>query len=291
MPACGRDRLDGRGEAGADVGELGRDLRASRCRCRRSWSRVPMPTPRTRASSYSRQRAEVDVVGAVLQQDQPRRVLAPGPAAAISSPRLRACCGGSGHWPSRLVLSAALATAPLMASWSPVSWQLVGRTVMVSPRSARHQARVGQRRGALRDAAVGQARSAASGRGWPARARTGPSRRGRRPGSTAGTGWGRRRATAGRQHDAPGDQAPATTTAATPDTRGSGAPRRPRFAAFPSTDLTESLPGRQRRGDLTGWAQPGGSRTRQPLWPPKPNEFDSTAAGSHGSARRARSGS
>jgi len=36
----------------------------------------------------------------------------------------------------RVVLSTPSATAPLMASWSPVRWQLVERTDMVSPKSA-----------------------------------------------------------------------------------------------------------------------------------------------------------
>ena len=105
------------------------------------------------------------------------------------SPRLRACCGGTGHCPSRDVLSAGSATAPLMASWSPTRWQLVGRTVMVEPEVAGHQAGVGRRRGPLGDRGRPAARSAASDRGWPARGRRAPSHRARPSASTtAGAG-------------------------------------------------------------------------------------------------------
>ncbi len=93
---------------------------------------MPMPAPRAWTSSYSRQRAK-SMSSAPSCSRANRAGCRARSAAASSSPRLRACCGG--HCPSRAVLSEASATAPLMASWSPVNVQLVARMVMVSPRA------------------------------------------------------------------------------------------------------------------------------------------------------------
>ena len=94
----------------------------------------PMPTPRTRASWYSRQ-----ALKSMSSAPSCRRTRRAGclsrPVAASSFARFRAGWGGTGHCPSRLVLSAPSATAPLIESWSPVRWQLVARTDMVSPKS------------------------------------------------------------------------------------------------------------------------------------------------------------
>ena len=240
-----------------------------------------MPSPRTRASWYSRQ-ALKSMSSAPSCSRTRRAGCCARSVAAISSARLRACWGGTGHCPSRLVLSAASATAPLMASWSPVRWQLVGRTVMVSPRSSRPGSGRPRARGPGTRAPAGRP-SWASDTGWPARARRGPNRRGRRPRGYRG-GGGRRRC--GVRLRVASTTPPATrartttaTTAWKPRERRAAAPQ---VCSLPIDGPHESLPRRQRRCDLTGWAQPGGSRTRQPLWPPKPKEFESTAAGSHG---------
>ena len=171
--------------------------------------------------------AEVDVVGAVLEHDQPGPVLR-----QVLTPRSRRRgCGSAaadGHWPLGSVLSAATATAPLMASWSPTSRQLVGRTVMVSPKCAGHHARVGQRRRALGDAL---------GREPDLRRQVGvgqPVAVGDRVAEGDGAPDGHRRGRAGTgacvaTRTTPATRAPDQATTATTWPGGSGAPRRPRF--------------------------------------------------------------
>ncbi len=96
------------------------------------WPR-PMPTPNTWASWYSRQ-ALKSMSSAPSCNRTSRAGCWARSVAASSSARSRACWGGAGHCPSRLVLSAPSATAPLMESWSPVRLQLVGRTDIVNPK-------------------------------------------------------------------------------------------------------------------------------------------------------------
>ncbi len=130
------------------------------------------------------------------------------------------------------------------------------------------------------------ARSGASGRGWPVRARRGPSPRARRPGwwgvapGAGGTAGGPAlRVTS----TMPPATRARTTTAASTWTRRERRAAAPQVCSLPINGPLESLHRRQRRCDLTGCFQPGGSRTRQPLWPPKPKEFERTAVGSQGS--------
>ena len=238
----------------------------------------PRPTPRTRANWYSRH-ALKSMSSAPSWSRTSRAGCWARSVAAISSARFRACCGGTGHWPSLLVLSAPSATAPLMASWSPVSRQLVGADGHGEPEVGGDEARVGLGRGPLGHRIGGEPDLGPQiGVGQPVPVGD------RVPeGDGAGRQPGRRRrlwrVAAGGQDDAHRRPGTARRRRPRPGTRGSGAPRHPRFAAFPSTDLTSRCR-RQRRCDLTGCAQPGGSSTRQPLWPPKPKELESTAEGS-----------
>ncbi len=142
----------------------------------------------------------------------------------------------------------------------------------------RHQARVGRGRGALghpggrkpqlrcevrvvQPVAIGHRVTEGNG-----------ARRRRRRG-----GGGRR---APRRQDATGDQGRHDERGDRPE--HGRAPRRGAPGLQPSHGRSSRVAaGRQRRRDLTGSDQSGGSRTRQPLCPPKPNELESTAAGSH----------
>ena len=138
----------------------------------------------------------------------------------------------------------ASATAPLMASWSPVSVQLVG------PDGHGEPERPGDQRSG-RPASRGPGRRQVAGRpelrrqvgvGQPVPVRDGvPEGHGADRGGRA---WGRsadRCAWPARHRRRP---APATSHGrADPRRRGSGAPRRPRFAAFPSDGPHVSLPG------------------------------------------------
>ena len=73
-----------------------------------------------------------------------------------------------------------------------------------------------------------------------------------------------------------------TTTAVTPQKTGERRAAAPQVCSLPIDGPHLSPPGGSGGGDLTGWVQAGGSRTRQPLWPPKPKELERTAAGSQG---------
>ena len=240
----------------------------------------PMPIPATRANSYSRQ--ALKWMSSAPSWSRTRRAgCCARSAAAISSSRLRAGRGGTRHWPSRDTLSAGSATAPLMASWSPTKSQLVGRTVMVSPRSLRHQAGIGEDRWSLGDRVRGEPdlrgqvrvrETVPVGHRIPEGDHPSGGRRGRAVGASCSVSPGRRRRPQAQRARRPPRPRPGRC----------GAPRLARSADLPSTNLVRPPPRRQRGCDLSGWTQAGGSRTRQPLWPPKPKEFERTALGSQG---------
>ena len=118
-------------------------------------------------------------------------------------------------------------------------------------------------------------------RGRPVRARRGPSPRGPRARMDVdglGAGGGLLRVATTTPPPTSAEHRHGRT-----DPEHGGAARRGAPRLQPSHRRTSPVAaGRQRSGDLIGWVQPGGSRTRQPLWPPKPNELESTGLGSQG---------
>ena len=242
----------------------------------------PMPTPRTRASWNSRQ-ALKSMSSAPSCRRTKRAGCCTRSVAAISSARFAGLLGRDEALP---VAGGVVGTVGHRTAYGEL---VAGQVAVGAPHGHRqpevigHQAGIGLGRGALGDRSWRGARSGASDRDWRARARRGPSRRGRRRGSRpsgrgsapAGCcGWPPRRPRHQRNDDHGGH-----------DLEHAGVARRVAPGLQPShprTSRVAALHRRQRRCDLTGWVQPGGSSTRQPLWPPKPKEFDSTAAGSQG---------
>ena len=85
-----------------------------------------MPIPRTRASWYSRQALKSMSSAPSCEQHQAGRVLRQVGGGQLVR-QVPGLLGGTGHWPSRLVLSLPSATAPLMD-------ELVARQVAVGRR-------------------------------------------------------------------------------------------------------------------------------------------------------------
>ena len=234
-PGMGRDGLDGMGQAGADVRQVGRHLRRHRP-IGQAVRPEPDAGPEDTAQLVLEAGGEVDVVRSVLQQHEPG-----GVHRQVGRRQLVTEVPGRLWWdralpvPGRVVPGVGHRTADgeLVAAETAVG----GPHGHGEPEGMGHQARVGRRRGALGDGVGGETLLGRQvGIGQPVPVGDGVAE-GDGPGRRRRGGRGRPRCCGwpARRRRRPG---PPPRRRSRPRRRGSGAPLRPRFAAFPSTDLT-----------------------------------------------------